>query len=152
MKMDLKVSKDFDLNKFRLDLSEELKDGINMVARDIEHGIDRGSQFGKPFKKNAISTIRLKGFDHPLKETGLMKNKNKMIKRFYKKADEQIGELLPNEKRIDIGYWNQEGTNKIPSRPWFGISEDAERKVVTKIEEKIKKQIEHINTPMHFIK
>jgi len=144
MKMDLKVDKNFDLSKFKLDLSEEIKDGINLIARDIEHGIDGGAQFGKQFKRNAISTIKRKGFDHPLKETGLMKNKNKMIKRFYKKTDEQIGELLPNEKRIDIGYWNQTGTKKIPSRPWFGISEDAERKTMTAIEDKIKRQIDYL--------
>ena len=59
--IEAKVSKNFNLKKIKLDLSEELNDGIDIIARDIEKGIDRGAQFNKPFKRNVDSTIKKKG-------------------------------------------------------------------------------------------
>jgi len=132
-----------DLGRLNLDLSAEINNGIRIIAKDIQNGIEGGGQFGKRFKGNAPATIKKKGFNHPLKETGLMMDAKRMIKRKASKT-KQVGELIPNEKRIDIGYYNQAGTNRIPSRPWFGISDDAERKILTAVEERISKRIDRL--------
>jgi len=137
------IEKDFDLKKLDLDLSKQINWAIKLIAKDIENGIDAGAQFGKRFKPNAKSTADRKGFNHPLKDTGLMKDQKRMIKRIATKAN-PTGELLPNAKRIDIGFYNQAGTNTIPSRPWFGISSDAERKIITKMTEELKRRINRI--------
>lgn len=137
------IEKDFDLKKLDLDLSKQINWAIKLIARDIENGIDAGTQFGRRFKPNAPSTIKEKGFNHPLKDTGLMKDQKKMIKKIATKV-KPIGELAPNAKRIDIGAYNQAGTNTIPSRPWFGISSDAENKIIRKMTEEIKRRIDRI--------
>lgn len=142
--MSVKMERNFgNLGKLKLDLSAEINEGIDTIAKDIQNGIEGGGQFGRRFKRNAKSTIRKKGFDHPLKETGLMMNAKKMIKRKATKT-KQLGGLIPNEERIDIGYYNQYGTGDIPSRPWFGISDESERKIIKAMEERIKRNVDRL--------
>ena len=139
-----KVSKTFNLKKIKLDLSDELNDGIKVISKDIEYGIDKGVQFNKPFKRNAPSTIKKKGFDKPLEETGLMKDASKMIvsKATTKK---QESSLLPNSKRIKIASYNQE------DREFWGISDNAERKVITMVKNKIRKNIKKSHSHPLFV-
>jgi hypothetical protein len=130
-----------DLSKIAKDLSDELNKGIKIVAKDIEQGIEGGGQFGRRFKRNHPITIENKGFDHPLKETGLMMNHNKMK---YVKAtkSKQVAQLAPNSERVDIAYNNDRGTKKIPSRPFWGISDEAENKVMLMMEKEITRRID----------
>jgi len=132
-----KMTKSFNWKNIKFDLAPELNDGRDLIAKNIQNGIERGAQFNKNFKLNAESTIKKKGFDHPLKETGLLMNSRKMIKTDATKT-RQIATLLPNERRIDIAYWHNEGDG-VPQREHWGISEDAERKTMTIMKNKIKK-------------
>jgi len=124
------------------DLHKEINVGIDLIAKDIQNGIEGGGQFGRKFNRNAESTIKSKGFDHPLKATGLMMDKDKMIKTRATKQ-KQEGTLRPNADRIDIGLYHNEGKG-VPLRPWFGISQDAERKVMTKIKGSFDRAIDRI--------
>mgnify|MGYP006410851431 CR=1 FL=1 len=140
----MKLKRDFkSLNTINLDLSEEINDAVKLIAKDIKNGIQSKAQFGKGFKPNAQATEDGKGFNHPLKNTGLMMDNAKMqISKATKSKLE--GTLQPNSKRIDVGFYNQEGTNRIPSRPWFGVSEAAERKILTSMREKIKREVDKL--------
>jgi len=140
MKMAMSISKNFNLNNIKFDLSKELNNSIDIVALDIKKGIEKGVQFEVPFKRNAPMTIKKKGFDHPLKETGLMMNETKMIKG-KASQNNQIATLLPNEKRIDIALWNDRGTDDIPARPFWGISKKVENEIIKRIEGKIEQEI-----------
>ena len=124
------------------DLHKEINVGIDLIAKDIQNGIEGGGQFGRKFDRNAESTIKSKGFDHPLKATGLMMDKDRMIKTRATKQ-KQEGTLRPNADRIDIGLYHNEGKG-VPLRPWFGISQDAERKVMTKIKGSFDRAIDRI--------
>ena len=130
-----------DLSKIAKDLSGEINKAIEIVAKDIENGVERGGQFGRAFKRNHPITIENKGFDHPLKETGLMMNHKKM-KHIKATPSKQEAQLAPNSKRIDIAFKNDRGTKRIPSRPFWGISDAAERKIM----EMMKKEIDRRTT------
>ena len=124
------------------DLHEQINKGIDLIAKDIQNGIEGGAQFGKRFTPNSPTTEKSKGFNHPLKATGLMMDKDRMIKTRATKQ-KQEGTLRPNEERIDIGFYHNEGKG-VPLRPWFGISADAERKVMTKIEKSFDRAINRL--------
>jgi len=127
----MKVIKNFDLDNITLDLSKELNDAVDVIALDIQRGIEKKRQFGKKFAKNADSTIRKKGFDHPLYDTGLMFNADAMIKTKATPVKQQAT-LSPNEKRIDIAFWNDSGTDTIPARHFWGISQKAEKEILVR--------------------
>ena len=134
------VSKNFNLNNIKLDFSKELNEGMDVIALDIEKGIARGSQFGKPFKRNAPATIKKKGFDHPLKHKGLMMDSGKMIKTKARRS-RQVAIVSPNEDRVDIGFWNDRGTARIPSRPFWGISQKADREIMIRVKARIHQEL-----------
>jgi hypothetical protein len=138
--VNVKVNKNFNLNNIKLDLHRELNKGLDIIALDIQKGIERGSQFGRPFKRNAESTIKRKGFDHPLKHTGLMMNSGKMA-RTPATREHPVAVLTPHEDRVDIGYWNDSGTATIPARPFFGISNKAEKELMQHVEFRITREI-----------
>jgi hypothetical protein len=142
--VNVKVNKNFNLNRIKLDLHRELNKGLDIIALDIQKGIEKGSQFGKPFKKNAKSTIKKKGFDHPLKHTGLMMNSGKMAQTKATRTH-QIAVLSPNEKRVDIAFYNDSGTGYAgpgpPARPFFGISNKAEKEIMKHVEFRITREI-----------
>ena len=140
--MKLNVTKNFDLRNINLDLSRELNVGIDYIAADIEEGIDSGGNFGKPFVRNAPSTVKKKGFDKPLQETGSMKDADKMIKT-KATSNKQVASLRPNSRNIDKVEWNNYGTETIPARKFWGISKDAEKKVLTFISQKIDRELKN---------
>lgn len=136
-----KVTKNFDLRKIKLDLHRELNQGIEIVADDIERGIDNGSQFGKRFAENEPSTLKQKTGNKPLIDTELMKDADRMQKTKASTANQEAT-LLPAPDREDIAFWNQEGTKNITARPFFDISKRAEKKVIILMEKRIIKNIE----------
>lgn len=138
MKMD--ITKNFNLKNISLDLSREMNVSIDYIASDIEQGIDQGRQFGKNFLPNAEKTVKKKGFNHPLKETGIMKNANKMDKTRAKEYD-KAAILAPSEENLDKVAYNNYGTDTIPARQFWGISEDAEKKSLAFAEQKIEREL-----------
>ena len=141
MELKLKVTKNFDLSKLKIDLSQELNVGIKLIQSNIAEGIHKGGNFGRAFQRNAESTIKRKGFDHPLRETGLMMNPTSMMVSKASRS-RQRATLLPNENRITIAYWNQNGTATIPSRFFWGISEHTENRIMNFVEKKIDRLID----------
>lgn len=148
--IDVKVKKDFNLNRIKCDFSKELNEGIDVIALNIQKGIEKGSQFGKPFERNKQSTIDKKGFDHPLKEKGYMMDSGKMIKTKAKRM-KQTAILTPGNKmrgkgknrisNIDVAYYNDKGTNTIPARPFWGISEKAENEIMLRVKARIHQEL-----------
>ena len=140
--LEMNVTKDFDLRKIKLDLSHELNNSIDIIANDIEKGIDRGSQFGKPFEENAKSTIKAKKHSQPLvgKKPGIMKYSKKMVKRKAKPKN-QIATLAPNHKRVEIAYWNDYGTYTIPARHFWGISTESDKRITAEVARAIEKEL-----------
>ena len=136
----MKIRRNFNLNKIKLDLSKVLNTGIKIISSDIQQGIERGSQFGRAFVPNAPSTVKKKGFNHPLKHTGLMMNAGKMIKGKATR-NKQTATLSPHERRIDIAFWNDQGTDNIPARPFWGISEKAEKNILKMAEQEIETEL-----------
>ena len=136
----MNIRKNFNLNKIDMDFSPQLNKGIDIIALDIQKGIEQGSQFGRAFKRNAPRTILKKGFDHPLKETGLMMDSGRMTKQKARR-NEQRAILTPDNDRIDIAFWNDTGTPRIPARPFWGISEKAENEIFTRVIAHIDKEI-----------
>lgn len=124
------------------DFHKEINKAIKLIAKDIDNGIEAGGQFGRKFKRNAASTIKAKGFDHPLKATGLMMDKDSMARTKATK-NKQEGILRPNSERADIGFYHNEGKG-VPLRPWFGISQDVERKIITMFEDRIGRAIKRL--------
>jgi len=138
--MKLNVTKNFNLNNISLDLSRELNIGIDMIAADIEQGIDQGGNMGKSFERNAPMTIKKKGFDHPLLETGNMKNADKMIKSKATKTH-QTATLKPSPNNINKVVYNNFGTPTIPKREFWGISKDSEKKILAAVNQKLEREI-----------
>ena len=136
-----KVTKNFDLRKLKLDLHRELNQGIDIIAENIEESIDNGQQFGMAFAPNKPATVKRKGHNKPLIDTGLMKDEGRMRKTKATTA-KQEATLLPNHQRESIGFWNDQGTPNIPSRKFWGISVRADNKIDKIIDKAIRKSIE----------
>ena len=136
-----KVTKNFDLSKISLDLHRELNRGIDIIADDIEAGIDKGIQFGEVFKPIEEKTADRKGHDRPLIDTGDLKDAGKMVKS-EATAQTQVATLLPNEEREDISFWHNTGAKPNPPREHWGISNKAELKVDKIIDKAVRKQID----------
>ena len=136
--------KNFDLRKISLDLSDIINKAIKLVGRDIRLGIERGVVAGSVFAPNAPSTLKIKASKgqgaKPLEATGLLKDDKRMQRTKATKAN-QVATLLPNSERVDISFWNDQGTKTIPARKHWGISDDAENKIITLARNTIKKNI-----------
>ena len=136
------MERNFSFKNLNLDLHRELNDSIVIVAKNIEHGIKIKKQFGQPFQPNAESTELRKGFNHRLKDTGLMMDSRSMQFTFATKRN-QVATLLPKSDRIDAAFYNHFGTDKIPETPFWGISKRASLLAFKKIEELIERALKN---------
>lgn len=108
------------LDKFVNDKFKKLNKDVQSIAElirdDVKENIfsQRKVPSGK-LKDNAFSTIRKKGFNAPLIDTGLLYDSIAMneVSDGY--------EIFVTGNRKDIALYNQNGTNRIPARPFFGI-------------------------------
>lgn len=148
--INIQIKRSFNLNNIKLNFSKQLNKGIKIIADDIELGIHKGSQFGKPFKPNAKSTADRKGFNSPLIDEGYLSDSNKMVKTKATR-EHQVAVLSPGDKmrgngkhkisNIDIAKYNNKGTSTIPARQFWGISEKANRHIMKSIEYEIIKEL-----------
>ena len=145
MTLNMKMTANFDLGKIKLDLHRELNQGIDVVADNIQEGVDNGIQFQRPLKANKDSTLkqkkRLGQGSKPLIAEGILRDESKM-QRTDATTTKQEATLRPPAGREKVSFWNQEGTPNIPSRPHFAISIKAEAKVDKIIDTKIRKAID----------
>ncbi|QDP48450.1 MAG: hypothetical protein Unbinned6747contig1000_8 [Prokaryotic dsDNA virus sp.] len=144
MRTTIDISKAFNLNKIKFDLSKEINESAKAIVKDHDNRLNYGQGVdGKMMTKLQPSTIkskRLKGYKKPrtpLYATGTMKNI-----RIDKKATRmsQEARLTPPLSRIkpdEIGAFHQAGVGHLPKREWFGVTKKVEKKLLKFMELKI---------------
>ena len=149
--MSITLIKNFDLRKIKLDLHKELNNGLDIVALDIQKGIDRQSQFGKPIPRNEESTLKKKkakgwGTKSLIAEKKWLRDSGKMIKTKATR-EHQIATLLPKEERIEIAYWLQEEgvetKHGIKHYEFWGISDKADEVITQKMFAHISREVDN---------
>ncbi len=145
-----KIEMNFDLKKLRLDLTKELNDAGRIVRQDHFQRLESGMGVNGRMQKLKDSTIKRKGHDQILVDTGKMRN------LILNKANKlkQLVTLHPGKKQkrkggvtnADIGSFHQQGnpSNNLPKREWFGITKNAQLRAIKMIELKIDKIIRNV--------
>tara|TARA_R100001530_G_scaffold46861_1_gene35222 strand:+ start:15 stop:461 length:447 start_codon:yes stop_codon:yes gene_type:complete len=143
-KQAITVTKNFDLNKITLDLTEELNRGAQIIKVDHFQRLKKGQGVRgalKPSKKASGKT---------LVDTGKMRNL--VIEKATKQKQE--AEIHPGEKQFyivngkktnvtmsDVGGFHQRGEGNLPKREWFGVTTKAEKRIIKMVELEIGRQI-----------
>jgi hypothetical protein len=138
----------FNLNKINLDLHRELNRAGEIISRDhfvrLESGKDVNGSRMTPLKD---ATIDRKGFNQILVDTDQMRHL--IIDRATK--TNQVVEVHPGRIRkykgtnvtmADVGGYHQKGNKNLPKREWFGISENAEKRIVQFMRDKIRREVD----------
>jgi len=143
----VKLQKNFDLGKIKLDMHRELNFSADIIVLDIENGIISGRDInGRPFTKLQPETIAKKRKDRnasprtALYATGTMK-KAYVPKGKRANKTRQVVEIIPAKKRKDIGVYHQKGGGNLPKREWFGISKTAEKRAYKAMELRIEQEL-----------
>jgi len=141
----IKITKNFDLSKIRLDLTKELNLAAQILKKDhfqrLEKGIDANGKRLKPSQK-----VELGLGGKTLVESGQMRNL--VIKKATK--SKQVASLAPGSKRpykgknvtpADVGYYHQTGSGRLPKREWFGVTNKTAKDILKMIEMAIEREI-----------
>jgi len=143
------IEKNFNLNKIKLDLHRELNQAAQIIRKDHYQRLEKGQGVdGSQMKSLKSSTIKRKGNDKILVDTGKMRN------LIIEKATptNQIVEIHPERKQkykdsgvtmLDVGEFHQKGAGNLPKREWFGISKKAEQNSLKLIELKIDRELKN---------
>jgi len=149
MKIDIDVKMSFDLKKINLDLHRELNTAGLIIRRDHYQRLEKGKDiYGSVMTRLKSATIKRKGSSKILVDTGQMRNL--VIEKATKLS--QTVEVHPGRIRkykgtnvtmSDVGGFHQKGytPNNLPKREWFGITLDAESRILQSIEDKIERQL-----------
>ena len=134
------VTKNFDLNKITLDLTEELNRAAEIVKVDHFERLEKGQGV-----KGALQRSEKKS-GKTLVESGKMRNL--VIEKATK--ENQEAEIHPGEKQkypgtnvtmSDVGGFHQRGEGNLPVREWFGITKNVEKRIMKLAELEIERQI-----------
>lgn len=136
----------------QIDLSDVLAESGKIVAQEIRGSVKRGESAdeGVSLQINAPSTIkqkvRLSGESKPLvaKYKTLISPNNYKIESDSKSAKITLSNMMHpsgNASVAEIGAWNHYGTNKIPARSFFGITETAKKRIIAMVARKIKEVV-----------
>ena len=153
MKLDIDISKKFNLKKINLNLSKELNEAGKIIRKDHVTRLERGTGVdGNQMERLAASTIEAKGFNQILVNTGQMRN----LDMERATASKQVVTVFPGKKRkrgksetqkgvtnAQIGLYHQNGDG-VPKREWFGISLEAENKSIKAIEFAIERALRRL--------
>lgn len=97
----------------------QLKEIAEAVKLGIERNIANAQKYtGGPVSPLALSTIRQKGFSRPLFLTGALLNSVELTQ-----TNANAFNVFISSNRSEIASYLNYGTNKMPSRQFFGISE-----------------------------
>ena len=140
MRLNIDISKKFNLKKINLNLTKELNEAGKVIRLDHITRLEKGTGVdGNPMKALQPSTIKSKGSDKILVDTGQMRN----LDMQRATPSNQVVTLFPGKKRKrgkvtnqQIGGFHQRGDG-VPERKWFGISREAEKKAMKAIELRI---------------
>ena len=135
------VTKNFDLRKITLDLTEELNRAAEIVKVDHFQRLEKGQGVRgalKPSKKKIGKTLVRSG-----------KMRNLVIEKATK--ENQEAEIHPGEKQkypgtnvtmSDVGGFHQTGAGNLPVREWFGLTKKVEKRIMKMAELEIGRQIQ----------
>ncbi len=149
MKIDINVKMSFDLSKVNLDLHRELNTAGQIIKKDHYQRLEKGKDiYGSAMTRLKDATIKRKGSNKILVDTGQMRN---LVIEKATKSNQTV-EVHPGRIRkykgtkvtmADVGGFHQRGyrPNNLPKREWFGITLDAESRILQSIEDKIERQL-----------
>ncbi len=146
--MSIRLKKNFNLDRINLDLTKELNYVAQAIKSDhyqrLEVGLDANE---KPMQPLSEVTIKAKGHDKILVETGKMRNL--VIEKATKHKQRAI--LHPGNKQTypgtdltmaDVGLKHQTGVPpKLPKREWFGVTKSAFARAVKIISQRIDQEL-----------
>lgn len=114
-----------DIRKFSTVNPSQLKRIAEAVKEGIEKNISTGQKFSggnvAPLKQ---STITKKGFSRPLFETGQLLNSVQM-----NQISENAYDVFISSNRSVIASYLNFGTERIPERPFFGVSSAVQKRI-----------------------
>lgn len=136
----LTVTRNFDLNKIKLDLTKELNTAGQIVRKDHFQRLEGGLGIKGALKPSKKATGKT------LVRTGKMRN---LVVDKATKTKQEVN-IHPGEKQTypksnvtmsDVGGFHQEGAGNLPKREWFGITKKAEKDIMKMVELEIERQI-----------
>ena len=134
------VTRNFNLNKIKLDLTKELNRAGQIVRNDHFQRLEQGLGV-----KGALTPSK-KATGKTLVRTGKMRN---LVVDKATKVKQEVN-IHPGEKQTypnskvtmsDVGSFHQEGAGNLPKREWFGITVKAEKDIMKMVELEIERQI-----------
>ena len=132
-----------------LDLTKALQQACRFIIDDLQARIENKVDInGNPVLPNAKSTIKKKGFDHRMKDSG-----NFIRHAFRFSAKRTVASIFinrgkhPNSRASywQIGAWNLKGhpnQSIAKASEWFGLNKDVEKKVNAYLATEIFNQID----------
>ena len=137
----------FNLDKINLDLHRELNRAGEIISRDHYQRLESGKDVsGSQMRALSPKTIAKKGHSKILVDTDQMRNLE--IDRATK--TNQVVEVHPGRIRkykgtnltmADVGTKHQLGIG-VHKREWFGISLDAEKRIMQFMRDKIRREVD----------
>ena len=136
------------LKTMSVDLSKELNMGAGIVVKDMKDRISqgkdiKGSSF-EPLKESTKVSKRRKGYarpDLPLVATGMLSGifgKNGAYLKTRATPNKQEAIISAPNSKPPYGIYHQEGSG-VPKREWFGISGEANKKIIDMMKLRIEK-------------
>jgi len=143
------IKRNFNLNNIKLDFHKELNNSLDVIALDIEKGIDNQHQFGKPIPRNEDDYLEQKrkrgwGEKSLIAEKKWLRDSGKMV-RTKATREHQIAILAPYEQRTDIAKYLQidgvETRHGNKKYIFWGVSEKAEKHIMKMMKYKLIKEL-----------
>ena len=120
--------------KFTTVSESQLQRIAEAIKKGIEYNILQGLEYtGSAVKPLAPRTIKKKKSSRPLFQTGVLSRSV-----VSKKETKDIYNIFVTGSRSTIAVWLQEGTKRMPSRPFFGISKNVDNEIDKILTEEVK--------------
>ena len=134
VKLKMSVVKDWDLRRVNLDLHREINLAANVIKRDIQEHIADERRIDNEQKQAPLSPVTIAakmdkgGVSAIHAEDILIETENLWRNQHIEKATptNQRATITIGPERAEIAEWLQSGTENMPERPFFGISQKGE--------------------------
>ena len=143
------------IKKMDIDLSESINDSADIVINDIKERVGAkidiaGNAFQdldpKTIRQNQLDPDAVAQFaDYPLIRTGAMSGAlgfGGPYKSQEAKSSNQVAIVSAPNTKAPYGKFHQKGGKNLPQRKWFGISREAEKKILDLMKLKINRLID----------
>lgn len=147
--MSTSVVKSWDLSKIVLDLSPEINRAATVIKRDIQEHIANEERIDGKGKQAPLSALTVaaktaKGGAAALHANDiLIETENLWRNQRIDKATtaKQSAEITVGPTREEIATYLQDGTERMPARPFFGISDKGEASILRMVELAIERKL-----------